>query len=217
MQTPHIATAADYADAMLVARRAKAWVFFLLLLMLLAQIALFLTARYTDIVPIAAPPAAEGTVGATTLPSKNAGSGYLMHYVLGITTFLGLILPVLMALLLLVLVMIMLVGRLLGVAAVTSAFIWCLVLALLLFPWQALLNNVGLSREEADFKVPGVLYTWSELTDATTGAKFKTDPLLPDRATNSSGAILSWARYVGFPVVAIVLLLLVQLRSKGFR
>src|SRR5687767_10687633 len=44
----NIATAADYADAMMIARRAKNWLFLLLLLFLLAQLAIFFVARYTN-------------------------------------------------------------------------------------------------------------------------------------------------------------------------
>ena len=53
---------------------------------------------------------------------------------------------------------IMLVGRLIGVAQVTSAFIWCVFLVVLLFPWQAFLQSTDFT---GDFKIPGVLYTWA--------------------------------------------------------
>ena len=42
-----IATAADYADALLVARTARNWIFTALLVMLLAQMGLFFVYRYS--------------------------------------------------------------------------------------------------------------------------------------------------------------------------
>src|SRR5437763_8392840 len=42
-----LATAADCADTLLVARRARNWIFGLLLFILLLQLALFFTARYS--------------------------------------------------------------------------------------------------------------------------------------------------------------------------
>jgi len=209
MQTPHIATAADYADAMLVARRAKTTIFLILFFVLLAQISLFFVARYTDyVIPADAKLlSATQSVGA----SNTEKIGNLMHYVLGVTTFMGLTLPILLSFVLLLIVTIMLVGRLLGVSMVTSAYVWCLLAALLLFPWQALLNNVNLTRDVADFKIPGVLYTWSELTHETTGAKFSNSPIFPT-------AVLGWARFVGFPLLALIFLMIVQIKSnKGIR
>src|SRR2546422_273983 len=45
-----IATAADYADAMMTARKAKNLLFLLLLVMLVTQLALFFVARFTTVV-----------------------------------------------------------------------------------------------------------------------------------------------------------------------
>jgi hypothetical protein len=94
---------------------------------------------------------------------------------------------------LLLVVNIMLVGRLIGVARLTSAYVWCLVLVVLLFPWQAFLSNADLT--DPNFKIPGVLYTWDELR---TTAHFSSEM--------SVGSILKWARFVGFPGLALVLL-----------
>src|SRR5687768_2801579 len=52
MPPSNIATAADYADAMMIARRAKNTLFLLLIVMLLGQIAIFLVARFTNHIPI---------------------------------------------------------------------------------------------------------------------------------------------------------------------
>ena len=93
-------------------------------------------------------------------------------------------------------------GRLIGVSHVVSAFVWCLVLAALLFPWQAFLNNQDL--DAVDFKFPGALYNWDELSRL---GKFTND--------NLSSAILSWGRFVAYPLLAILLTVVVQSKSSA--
>jgi hypothetical protein len=116
----------------------------------------------------------------------------------------------------------MLVGRLIGVSHVTSAFIWCIVLTVMLFPWQSFLigqrsaraapGGYGTSAYAADtgfqpqptFKIPGVLYTWEEL---------RYDVRHFPESVGAQG-LLKWARYAGFPIVALLLLLTVQAKSS---
>jgi len=225
MTQSNYVTAADYADALLTARRAKNVLFLVLLLCLLGQLALFFTARYSDLivtrtatdVVISAPvmpealpttlPALEvelpDVASPTALPANGASvvyvptyAGQSLKYLVGLTGYVGLVGNLVLGVVLLLLLAIMLVGRLVGVSRVTSAFIWSVVLLVLLFPWQAFLNNAGL------FKVPGVLYTWDELV---AHANFVGD--------FSFNSVLTWARFVGFPVVALVILIVVQTRS----
>ncbi len=215
MPPSNIATAADYADAMMIARRAKNTLFMLLALMLIIQIATFFVARMTNyILPDtnkslseSLPPA---TAPAATQPAEAHGriTPSVLRYLTALIDFLGIVLVIVLAVILLLIVKIMLVGRLIGVAQVTSAFIWCVVVALLLFPWQAFLQNTDFT---GDFKLPGVLYTWAELTHPTLGAKFTATGFDPP-------TMLRWARFVGWPVAALVLLLIVQAKSsRGLR
>jgi hypothetical protein len=218
MPDPAIATAADYADAMLVARRAKSGIVLLLLVCLLLQLGLFFTARYTEILlgprgstpPTPAGAAVENaanTVAAatTTQPATAFAWPDLLHYLLGVSVFLGIALSVLLAFVLLLIVTIMLVGRLIGVGRVTSAYVWCLLLIVLMFPWQALFQDQTFTSRA--FIWPGVMYTWDELRAF---ARFETGDL--------ANAILKWARFVGFPVLAIVILMVIQVRSnRGLR
>jgi len=120
---------------------------------------------------------------------------------------------------LLLIVMIMLVGRLIGVSHVTSAFIWCVLLAVMIFPWQAfLLGTYRTARPPADaspgladayrhadpaFKIPGALYTWEELR-----RDYSFDNL------SAAQSVLKWARFAGFPLLALLLLLMVQAKSS---
>lgn len=210
MHDSEIATAADYADAMLTARRAKNVLVLLLILIIVGQLAVFFLVRY-DIVRV------DQLVVPTTMPTTDAAtqpSGVdvsdLMHYLGAACLAIGLIGTVVLGFVLLLVVNIMLVGRLIGVARLTSAYLWCIVLLVLLFPWQAFLNNVGLTAEQISWKWPGVLYTWNELMQPMHGAKFPEDL--------SRFAILKWVRYVAFPVVALIMLLVIQFKSnKGMR
>lgn len=218
MPPSNIATAADYADAMMIARRAKNALFFLLLLMLLLQVGTFFAARMTNnVLPAPAEASLASTVTPTTAPTTQASladSGthttlmaQALRYLTALIDFLGILLIIVLAVVILLIAKIMLVGRLIGVAQVTSAFIWCVFLVVLLFPWQAFLQNTDFT---GDFKIPGVLYTWNELIHPTLGAKFQgLDPYQ---------TALRWTRFVGAPVVAIILLLVVQAKSsRGLR
>jgi len=178
---------ADYADALLTARKALSFLILLILVILLFQLGLFFAARYKI--------QADGS--SVTID--------FLKYLIGLTDFLGVVLPIVLAIVLLLVVLVMLLGRLLGISRLVSAFIGCLVLMVLLFPWQAFLMNQTFSSDQ--FRIPGVLYTWSELALRAR--------LHPDRPTLS---LLYWARFVGWPVAAIVLLLKIQFSSaKGLR
>ncbi len=216
MATSPIATAADYADAMLAARRARKWLFLLLLLTLLAQIAIFLGLRLK---PELFTTAVNSPSLATTEPTQHSlNVTKSLEYVSALTSFMGIALVLVLAMVLLLIVKIMLVGRLIGVSRVTSAYIWCLVLAVLLFPWQSLLSSpIHSSAGTAGYQnynilIPGVLTTWGELTDQTYGARFNTTE------RSREFAALRWARFIGFPCIAIIILLYVQSQSsRGLR
>ena len=208
MTQPALATAADYADALLTARRFKSVLFFVVLVALLVQITLFFLARY-DVLPVttAASAAADATTS-TTQPASLNGP-LLLQYLTIAGTFLGFGATIVLSLVLLLIAAIMLVGRLIGVGRITSAFLWCIVLLVMLFPWQAVYSNAALRPDGTtainDFRIPGVLYTWAEISHPTLGAKFSGDA--------GHVAYLRWARFVGFPVVAVLVLLTVQLTS----
>lgn len=246
--TTTIAVAADYADAMMTARRAKNWLFIILLLVLLTQLALFFLLKFNvlrlgdevavEITPTTSPtgpaqpadastqPAADvSTAGAAAVPDarKSGRVEDILRYIIPVTDFLGIAVAVILAVVLLLIVTIMLVGRLIGVSHVTSAFIWCVVLTVLLFPWQSFLigdRSAGRSpggahgasayatdtgiQPQPTFKIPGVLYTWEEVR-----YDIRQFP-----SSVGAHALLKWARYAGFPIAALLLLLMVQARSS---
>jgi hypothetical protein len=227
--TATLAVAADYADAMMTARRAKNWLFILLLLVLLSQLAIFFLARLhilnlggrvtmPEIVPATSPTTApvEGDSPATapTSASSEQPKSYpvatILRYVIPVENFLGLTLMIVLSVVLLLITLIMLVGRLIGVSHVTSAFIWSVLLLVFLFPWQSFLltgprdasPGASIVSDDPSFKIPGVLYTWPELAH---------DYEFP---TTGAAGILKWARFAGMPIVAVLLLLMVQAKSS---
>lgn len=207
-----LAVAADYADAMLVARFWRSVMFLLLFLILLLQIGIFCGVRYYT-----TPVAGAVVIGSATQPSvlgnHDWGSG--LAWLTNVTVFAAVVCVIVLAVLLLLIIAIMLVGRLIGVTHVTRAFVWCVVLAALLFPWQSLWNypingtvQIQPPAEEnlqvgPPVALPGVLYTWPELQHKS---HFANQP--------PTAAILGWARFVGWPVVAIFILLTIQARSS---
>jgi hypothetical protein len=226
MHETEIATAADYADAMLTARRAKHVLVLLLMLVITGQLVIFFCVRYDVIpmgeraapvpAPVVAPPTTDtvdvAVPAPTTTEAERANLTDLMHYLCGTCLAIGLLGTIILSFVLLLIVNIMLVGRLIGVSRLTSAYLWCIVLLVFLFPWQSFLNASGLTPEKIAWKLPGVLYSWGELTAApgAGGAKFAADL--------SQYAILKWVRYVAFPVVALIMLLVIQFKSnKGMR
>lgn len=200
MTQSNIPIQADYADALLSAKRAKNILFVIILLLLLIELALFFVARYTK-----------------ALAPSTSGRSWpeLIQYLTGLIDFLGLILPAVLSVVLLLITAVLLVGRLLGAARLTSAFLWSVLLTMLLFPWQAMLNNPANSTNPVaaglGLKIPGVLYTWTELSHATVGATFSASPM-------SAAVLLHWARYVVFPIISVLILLLIQFKSdRGLR
>jgi|SRR5579859_785719 len=218
-----IAVAADYADAMLIARFWKNLLFLILFLILLVQIGAFLGVRFYTA-------KGEGGItvntGATSQPAVLAGQDLSsgLFYLVNVTVFLAMTTVVVLAVVLLLIVGIMLVGRLIGVTHVTKAFIYTVVLAALLFPWQTLWNYpiAGTTQLEPDSKlqlqvgpsavVPGVLYTWPELQHR---AHFDMETASGDeKKAKSTEKVLFWARFIGFPLFALIVLLKVQTNSS---
>lgn len=256
--TTPLAVSEDYRDALAAARRAKNWLFLLLLLFLLAQITIFFLVKF-DVLPVSeagrvSPPQVnvsasigEGDIDVDadistqpaeepeavevddvpeTAATRPAGSepysvgsrfdaSSVLAWVVNSIVYLGTIFSILMAVIILLIVLIMLVGRFQGgMSPSTSAFIWMALLALLLFPWQlcygpetaplgASHGSVAAYGEDPDeFRVPGALYTWGELRR---DAKFPNSPL--------SHAVQKWARFAGFPFIALLILFAVQAKS----
>jgi hypothetical protein len=173
----------DYAAALSVTLLAKTWIIALLFLILLGELALFFAYRY-----------------ATAWQPKGID---LLRYCIGLIEFFGVTLALLLMVDLLLALNIVLAGRLGGAAGLVRALIGGSLLLLLLFPWQAFLANATFTSDA--FKIPGVLYTWNELTIRARWDASKMD---------FWEVFLRWARFVAFPIFACLILLVVGHHSR---
>jgi hypothetical protein len=201
MTQTQLATAADYADALLTTRRAKALVTSLLLFVLLSQLSLFFALRFWKPLP-------------TDSTAMEQHTRDVIQYFVGLQDIGGLILPALLTVILYLILKVQLVGRLLGAGRLTSAFLWSILLCLLMFPWQAVLNNPAINADPVanslGMKIPGVLYTWAEISNPFIGANFGRG--------DSPVLVLHWARYVGFPLLSVLILTMIHFKSlRGLR
>ncbi len=215
--TNTLVAAADYADALIVARRVKTFLCVLIFLVLGSTLTLFALLRYvpsmrpiTDAVPVADVAPAEGHTAAI-----RAG----LQYFVGMLDIAGLILPALLVAFVGVILLVQVVARVLGSGRTTGALAWAVLLAVLLFPWQAVLNNpVNTADPMANaigMKIPGVIVTWAELSHPTLGARFA-EVNVPD--TDKVMACLHWARYGLFPLLAMIVLGIVHTKTeRGLR
>lgn len=219
-----LATAADYSEALTVARRAASVLILLLVLMLLGQLAVFLAVKYglspADVHPGTKTQSTIIVSAPTTLPSTAPaviGSDpvvrqrlfELMRYLCGATVMCALAISIVLSLTLLLITHIMLVGRLIGVGKVTAAYVLCLILIVFLVPWQAFM---GATSGTVQVLLPGALYTWDEIAAR---AHFAND--FSDMEAGLT-TVLNWARFVGAPVVGMALALMIRLRSnRGLR
>ena len=117
------------------------------------------------------------------------------------TMWLGLAFSILLSLTLGFIVLVMLNGRTVGVPQVTRAFTKSLLLLVLFIPWQAILTHPTIA--ESAWRVPGVLYSWMELTRTGWYSHY-------DRPE-----WLMWVRFVAWPAAAFLLLLIVTFGSGG--
>lgn len=201
---PAIATAADYADALIVARRAKKLVILAMIVLLLGQVAIFSVAKFTDVMldPQLARVSAPTTSPTTAVASIVTGQDryLLLVYLTSVTLHFGMLLAFVLPVLLMLTAGVMLVGRLVGLGPTMHALVLSLVVLLLMFPWQTLLSIDHASGR--DFVLPGVMYTWR---DVVLNARN-----VPDRFNDQ---VLYWARFYVWPLITVVLLLRIQLKS----
>ena len=191
---PTTAAGAVYHDALTTARKFRTLCFVVLLLSLLTAIGLFLAAKFS--------PEVRGFLGmgGESAEGEPLAAG-ITQIALAALLWLGLVFSILLSLTLLFATLVMLNGRTVGVSRMARAFLWSLVLLLLFVPWQSLLTHPDVRG--GPFHVPGVLYTAPELR-ANVPQFFE-----PDVA----GQVLGWLRFVAWPIVALVLLLIVWLGS----
>lgn len=231
---PSTAASAVYHDALSTARSFRSLCVVILVLTLLGQMALFFTARYGgDVIPVqpretaasvdrglveteadAEAPARAGEAENLTegvdfsadedevrVDVEKSTLQSILYMLLYASLWVGLVFSILLSLSLVFTTLVMLNGRTVGVERVAKAFLYSLLLLMLIMPWQSILNHPTFAG--GLFHLPGVLYTWPELN---------TRAMFPDNDW------LGWARFVGWPLVALLLTLIVfAMSGRGVR
>ncbi len=207
----------EYRQALRSVRAAKNVFVLLILAALLVQLAGFCLVRF-GVVPLPSGCEATTTAPAAWTASASAPASQPaarsaaacaaadmlvlgMHWALPATKFLAMVLAILLAITLLVSVQLAILGRTGGAAAVTSGFFWSLLLLMVLVPWQQFYGG-----------------------NMATGATFNFGTLLEGSArVLRHHATAPWdelayyyARFAGYPVIALLLLLLVQAKFHRF-
>ena len=214
------AAAVEYVAAMKSVRCAKNVFFLLLVLGILTELTGFAVMVFTSKLdaahgPAAGPFAMVPTTGtAQTRPeidpnaSRIVQSSAMWKYFLGTAMKIGrFVAPVAAGLAtasLLVGLLVTLVGRMDGAGGLSSALFWSLLLLALLIPWHhAFVPEVG----------PGAMYSLSELTAAA-------GPAVKGWGGGADGwdRTLFHARFAGYPLVALLALLAVQMKfARGYK
>lgn len=201
----------DYSAALQTIRAARGVFLLILILSLLLHAAGYSAARWGEVLrplpeiqkQLATPTDAPG---ATVTPDAETAEHFSTWYYfiqLGLPTaeFLGQVSCGLLTLSFLFAALVCLSGGLGGVRGAISAFFWMLVLLALLFPWGRWLGSTAGAEQ-----IPGVYYTFGELEQ------------LPAEFGNWLDAALHYVRYLGYPLLALLIALASDRRfSRGYR
>jgi len=199
----------DYAGALRTISAARGLFLLLLILSLLLHLGVYCAGRWTrvfeptqtaqaDLVTPAASPAEGGAEPADGAAAKkkpvetdeveHAMIYHVIELVLPLSQFIGQVSCGALLLCYLLAVNVALSGRLGGVRGSVAAFFWMVVLLALLFPWERWLGGV-----RGDVQVPGVYATFADLTH------------LPGDFAGLSSQIIHYARYLGYPVLVLLI------------
>jgi len=146
--------------------------------------------------PATQPGAEPEAVGAATMWND------ILHWVFPATKFLAFAAGGLTVVTLMLAVQLSVVGRLQGIASLTGAFLWSLLLLAIVTPWQQVL---------AGSFAAGALYNLGELTEIT--AKVK--PSWGATGVQLLDQIIYYARFVAYPVLGLLVWLAVMLKFAG--
>ncbi|MFA6133425.1 MAG: hypothetical protein WC869_05355 [Phycisphaerae bacterium] len=203
--------ATEYGQAFGSVRSAKSIFLWLIMLMVVIQLAAFVLVDVGGVLDplyaVAAPAAGSQPASVpATLPasSDHAAKFYegLFLSILPVSSYLAFGLSLLLLVSLLVAVQLSLVGRLGGAAGLVSAFFWSVVLALLLTPWPQVF---------AGWDLPSAMFNLNELISRAKSAKTNWTTTPVEFLTRFG----YYVRFVAFPLLAILLWLMVQLKFRA--
>jgi hypothetical protein len=234
MTSTPLAIAADYADALMTARRARTLLALAIGFLLVVQLAVFFLAKY-DVLGLGTPTKVAVPVIAATQPAEGATATQpataptatvtattvsfdatpYVRYAVPLINFAVIVLAMLLVVTMLLLVVIMLVGRLVGVSHVTAAFLWSALFLILVIPWQTFFIPTE-SYAVTGSSIPGMIEVPEQPALKMPGALYTWPELKRDYKFENSPmptAAWMWGRYAGLPGLALLVLLLALFKS----
>lgn len=198
----------EYVDAMSSVRCAKNLLLLVVLLCIAVQLAAAAAVEFYGVIDATRPAAAEAALAATqptTSPSAQDASQAAtvrgaLFWLMPLTRFLAPVSAILAAAVLALAVLLVLVGHLGGARGYVSAFLWMLVLTAMLMPWQRMFHGTLAS---------GALFGLDDLEREV--ARFR--PAWGAGPVEMQTKVLHWSRFLGYPGVALLVWLLVAIKS----
>jgi hypothetical protein len=202
----------DYTGALNTIRSARAWFFLILMLSLLTHLTAYGGSRWGHVFD--ASKTVESTTSSTASPElisqEETSEKVLVHpnrwydaaeLVLPLAEFLGQLSCFALLVCYLLASNIALSGRLGGVRGSLNAFFGVLVVFAILFPWERWFGGL-----QGHGQIPGVYFTLGEVTH------------IPTEFANRLGEILHYVRYLGYPLLAVIIVFVADRRyAKGYR
>ena len=191
----------EFHDALKCLRAAKCWLLTIILLALVTQLAGFVL---VDIFPIVDHEVLTGeTVGAAS--EGDLVLADVLNWGLATSKFAALAAAGMLALVVMFAVKLSLLGRIGGPAGFLGAFFWSLILLIVLFPWQGMLQSAIAC---------GATFNLGQLTEMAGTVKGSWGAETPALVKQT----FYYARFLGYPVLAILIALVVMARfARGYR
>ena len=195
----------DIHDALKTVRTAKCWLVGLVILALLVQVAAFVLVDF-NLLNVSDSSRLAGFQGGDVAANDRDGViAEIISWALAASKFGALVAGTLLCLTVLFSVKLSLVGRIGGPAGFLGAFYWSLLLLMVLIPWQGLLQS--------SFAC-GATFNLGQLTHMAGRARSNwgaSDPSVVKQA-------FYYARFLGYPVLAMLMTLVVVVRfARGYR
>lgn len=193
----------QYTSAMRSLRAARNLLAALVLLAILVQLAGFILVNFTGVLDAKF---AGSSPQAATLPSEDAAQPAddtsadiaraalyeaSLNWALPAAKFIAMVSAILLSLIILLAVKVSLLGRLTGMAKLISAFLWSLVLLMMVTPWQQVLSGSFAS---------GALFNLGELLEYSR----RINPAFGAKGVTTLDLAFFYARFAAYPALALL-------------
>ncbi len=191
----------EFHDALKSIRAAKCWLMVIIFLSLGAQLAGFVL---VDMFPIVDQRALTGEAGGAEIEDDKVVAD-VINWALAASKFAALAAAGMLSLVVMFAVKLSLLGRIGGPAGFLGAFFWSLILLVVVFPWQGALDSAVAC---------GATFNLGQLTAMAQDARESWGAENPALVKQT----FYYARFLGYPVLAVLITLVVMVRfGRGYR